>query len=756
MATELRPRRHRLEFFNDTATKARAPKIGMHPSASDGSFKWSDSIVISNIVATILFKGSPSPADTICNIYCVALKTPDAGSVSEANHKTRLCIGGTAERIVKIRRLMDTIMAHGPGVTPMQVMQTIFRAGAAPPVQLGPVQQSPAPSVSPVTLPQCTPPLAPPGNRPKYVVNLPHDTAPSAPKPQPPPVAEARPALEFVLPPQLLHPPPLPKFPWPLSVAVVVDFYELQDGIKCLAPFGNTTPLNSAIVSLERLRRFMAKLLERIDETQVKMHVLGGLAKRHIDECDSVGASHYGVLDDMVVGAVERDLAASSRCAPIPTGAALVQAPVLLLVCPTRPEWAEGYRQLVATVKEAVPNVEVAVWHWAGTKLPDLVMDRLPLVPEWPLNVHIEQFGFAKGRPDWARLTHYQQAWEHACGLSQPRVFIDVSNVVMGAQQDPVTGRVNRMVRVNLGRLVDLVEGTPFTARRVAVGSFPPRASPFWQVLERKKYEVTVMEQTDNGRELGIDDQLHLRIFSSLSEGRGQSGHLVLLTGDGNAHRGDSSFYRACLDALRQGWRVTLWAWRRSCSKAYVDLHNQNPLFVLRYFDHYRDWLIYSSATESPALASAIGGTASLKPVSLTPPHSAPGHSIGQGSARQWQSARDGPKCLMCSRPAVFNATPCGHPYLCLVHRQSSGDALVGRAARCGACRVAVEGLEMHTSPPDAKCAICHGVPCVMSTTCCHVVLCREDVELFMPTKDGEETFCPECKVPTTFYVDPK
>jgi hypothetical protein len=47
---------------------------------------------------------------------------------------------------------------------------------------------------------------------------------------------------------------------------------------------------------------------------------------------------------------------------------------------------------------------------------------------------------------------------------------------------------------------------------------------------------------------------------------------MVLLTGDGNANDGLSSFTRCVQHALRRGWLVEVWSWRESFGSRYSEL----------------------------------------------------------------------------------------------------------------------------------------------------------------------------------------
>jgi hypothetical protein len=75
-----------------------------------------------------------------------------------------------------------------------------------------------------------------------------------------------------------------------------------------------------------------------------------------------------------------------------------------------------------------------------------------------------------------------------------------------------------------------------------------------------------------NGPEIHVDEALHAQILFTLSKNFPKTTTtaprtLVLVTGDGNRNSNSCSFPDCVELALRRGWYVELWAWRKGTSK---------------------------------------------------------------------------------------------------------------------------------------------------------------------------------------------
>jgi hypothetical protein len=131
---------------------------------------------------------------------------------------------------------------------------------------------------------------------------------------------------------------------------------------------------------------------------------------------------------------------------------------------------------------------------------------------------------------------------------------------------------------INFHALRYMLLGARPPATLVAVGSHPlyPRSppEPHWEDearaegWETKSYPIV-------GGEHGVDEDLHARVLKVVCGAEADSRTvIVLVTGDGNDNGGGSS--TSFLECVRLAWSrqvaVEMWAWSRSCSRAYLDL----------------------------------------------------------------------------------------------------------------------------------------------------------------------------------------
>ena len=98
------------------------------------------------------------------------------------------------------------------------------------------------------------------------------------------------------------------------------------------------------------------------------------------------------------------------------------------------------------------------------------------------------------------------------------------------------------------------------------------------------KYKVWV-GTSKNGKESLVDDKLHAQILDSLLEFT-KPETLILATGDGNVNYGGTSFLKCVTRALRLGWHVELYAWKRGIHREYINIQAKHPgYFIVRYLD---------------------------------------------------------------------------------------------------------------------------------------------------------------------------
>ena len=169
-------------------------------------------------------------------------------------------------------------------------------------------------------------------------------------------------------------------------------------------------------------------------------------------------------------------------------------------------------------------------------------------------------------------------------------VFADNSNMHIGAQRGVVStvpGREQtaRVVFLHYANLVEKVLGTPprFTARRYVAGVMPDVVAQMW-----REQEFVVRNGTTDDVHANIDEVLHAQILDTLMSQ--EPATLVLMTGDGNANGGRSSFPKCVAAALRLHWRVEVYCWRHSTSSFFMAAESlAKGRLVVHFLDKWRE-----------------------------------------------------------------------------------------------------------------------------------------------------------------------
>lgn len=157
---------------------------------------------------------------------------------------------------------------------------------------------------------------------------------------------------------------------------------------------------------------------------------------------------------------------------------------------------------------------------------------------------------------------------------SKVHIFVDHSNVTRGAAR---SGK-----KIIPAQLVEHVERGRDVQERMVVGSRESEgARPEW---ERLGY--TVAADPRRGKEVFVDEALHSQLMRTASRCFAPPHVIVLVTGDGNANHGRTSFPECVEAALKHDWQVELYAWRKSTNRVYWQMAEEyNEHFTLHFLD---------------------------------------------------------------------------------------------------------------------------------------------------------------------------
>lgn len=91
-------------------------------------------------------------------------------------------------------------------------------------------------------------------------------------------------------------------------------------------------------------------------------------------------------------------------------------------------------------------------------------------------------------------------------------------------------------------------------------------------------------------REQGVDELLQLKLHQAIADADPvpRNATIVLATGDGNVGQFNEDGFLGCVrTALKKGWKVELYAWEGSLSKAWMREFGSNDRFVIHALDRF-------------------------------------------------------------------------------------------------------------------------------------------------------------------------
>ena len=166
-------------------------------------------------------------------------------------------------------------------------------------------------------------------------------------------------------------------------------------------------------------------------------------------------------------------------------------------------------------------------------------------------------------------------------------IITDSANLFSGAQM--VEGKRNMDIKVNLATALPLIDENRPIKQRIVVASFPERSNRMWRYFEQRRYQIIYKPE-----EVEVDDELYNQIQNVLASAKESNRCLVLVTGDGNAHKGHFSFPQLMTSALQHGWTVEIVCWKSCINPVYETLRNDFPKKMrIRYLDNFRDEITF-------------------------------------------------------------------------------------------------------------------------------------------------------------------
>jgi hypothetical protein len=113
--------------------------------------------------------------------------------------------------------------------------------------------------------------------------------------------------------------------------------------------------------------------------------------------------------------------------------------------------------------------------------------------------------------------------------------------------------------RIDYGRLLEWITEGRTLVSVYLVGSRPPEADTFWNVLPEKGIDSPKIFDRQAGREKGVDHDLVAEMVETSILQQKEHAVIALVAGDGD--------YRSTLDRLSgKGWQLEAYFWSSGCS----------------------------------------------------------------------------------------------------------------------------------------------------------------------------------------------
>jgi hypothetical protein len=277
-----------------------------------------------------------------------------------------------------------------------------------------------------------------------------------------------------------------------------------------------------------------------------------------------------------------------------------------------------SYVPHLEVLRSELENVSVPV---RGSKLTSCVLKQLTFLVDFPRDYVVEWLNWwvavekrfnewlAEHAPDAvpdATFANYRNpVWIRpvpVAGTALREVFIDLSNLLHGLEPAfrSKTDRCNeaqRMINffdaVSTGVPGTLCSGT--AQHRFWAGSWKSTSNQWgkWandcirHLMKQREWRGTPVR---TGPEEAVDDQISAQVtartrdYVEFDDGK----TIVLVSGDGNEDRQETSIIRAATFAVEQGWFLEVWGWENSLSTRYQLLKQKRPLQVsICYLDGY-------------------------------------------------------------------------------------------------------------------------------------------------------------------------
>lgn len=174
-------------------------------------------------------------------------------------------------------------------------------------------------------------------------------------------------------------------------------------------------------------------------------------------------------------------------------------------------------------------------------------------------------------------------------------IYVDDSNMwieakKLAAKQLNLNCVEDPRLRLDLGKVSDVVASGREVAWGVLYGSEPPPIDTVWEKIRERGWEVkTSKRSTFTNKEKQVDHQMVADITALVSHKSVTKGKVVIVSGDADV-------IPAIKEGLAKNWSFEIWMWEKSISKKLKDLEKENPkLLTISPLDSHLDNVTFTN-----------------------------------------------------------------------------------------------------------------------------------------------------------------
>lgn len=133
--------------------------------------------------------------------------------------------------------------------------------------------------------------------------------------------------------------------------------------------------------------------------------------------------------------------------------------------------------------------------------------------------------------------------------------------------------------RIHFQKLIEFVANGREINYAFAAGSVPPPNDSLWGWLQSRGVELKLQERGSSGKEVAVDEAVHLALLERAFDIGDKKETFVLLTGDGAGYSEGKGFIKQLERVKRAGNGIEVVSWNEGCNKQLKKFAEENGLY---------------------------------------------------------------------------------------------------------------------------------------------------------------------------------